>query len=83
MTTTDYDYRVTTINTAITQSDLSKGLAESKVAAQVEQTLKALNREGYEYYNTFPVGVQVRPGCLGGGVKSLSMLVMVFRRAVM
>lgn len=80
MRSNDDDYRVISIETSVTQSDINKGVAGEKVALQVEQTLKTLGREGFEFHNTFPVNVNIKPGCFGTGSGSLSILVMVFRR---
>jgi hypothetical protein len=80
-----FEYRVDAIQAAVTEKDITKGVAGKKVAGQVEMKLKELSKEGYEFYREFPVDVKVQKGCMGvmsKGETNITIIVMVFRRSV-
>lgn len=87
-----YEYKVDAIQATVTDADISKGVAGSVVAGQVELKLKELSKQGFEFYREFPVTVKVKEGCFGsvqklfgqGGSKdpTFTIIVMVFRRPV-
>lgn len=82
----EYEYRVVSIKTGVTEKDFKKGVASSKIAAQVEIQIQNLAREGFEYYRSFPVNVAVKPGCLkalfGAKIETVEVGVMVFRKTI-
>lgn len=88
-----YEYRVDSIQAAITESDINKNVANQKVSAQVEMKLKELMQQGFEFHSQFPVTVKVNPsGCLtlipgigklfAGPVAEVTIIVLVFRRLI-
>lgn len=79
---TQYEYKVVSIQTTITQSDISKNQAGAKVAAQVEIKLQELSKAGWEFYGQYPVDVDVKSGCTGTKTTSATVLVLVFKRPV-
>jgi hypothetical protein len=58
-----YEYKVDSIEAAVTPSDIAKKTAGSKISSQIELKLKELSGKGFEFYNQFPVNVEVKRGC--------------------
>lgn len=81
----EYEYKVDSIQAAISEADLRKGAAGSKVASQVELKLRELSKQGYEYYSEFPVNVTIQRGCRGRKSdkdNEVQLIMMVFRRKI-
>ncbi len=89
---TKYEYKVDSIDAAITPKDIQKGLAPSKITSQVELKLKELSGKGFEFYNQFPVEVAVKKGCFTKLIEALNpqnkisdkitIYTLVFRREI-
>ena len=79
-----YEYKVDVLQAAVSEGDVTNGVAGKKVGSQVEIKLSELAAEGYEFYREFAVPVTIKPGCEFGGNKAydVTFIVMVFRRQI-
>ena len=86
-----YEYKVDSIEAAITPADIAKKTAGSKISTQIELKLKELSGKGFEFYNQFPVNVEVKRGCFATILKLLNVdktpdemtiYTLVFRREI-
>tara|TARA_B100000676_G_C17928763_1_gene759642 strand:+ start:272 stop:532 length:261 start_codon:yes stop_codon:yes gene_type:complete len=77
-----YEYRCVYIETAVSEGDFKDGVAGKKIASQVEIKLTELSEEGYDFYRTFNVPVDIKKGCFGNKElpDNLDLNMMVFRR---
>jgi hypothetical protein len=78
-----YEYKVMPLKAAVTPKDIEDQLASGKVAAQVELILKDRAIEGWEYFNSMEVDVEIQKGCgnlFDKGPNAIKLYQIIFRR---
>jgi hypothetical protein len=81
-----YEYKVNYIEAIVTDKDVSKGVAWSKLTAQTETKLTEMNELGWEFMRSEVIKVEIqKTGCFGsksGESLNANVLIFVFRREV-
>jgi len=82
----NYEYKVSYIDAEVTDTDVSKGVAWSKITAQTETRLTEMNEEGWEFYGSEVIAADIKEtNCWGketGESTSARVLIFIFRRPV-
>src|SRR5262249_29711341 len=81
-----YEYKVDYLEASVTDRDVRKGDAWKKTTAQVEVKLTEWNKNGWEYYRSDVMHVDVKQtNCFGsqtGESVTVNILIMIFRKEV-
>jgi len=81
-----YEYKTDYIEATVTDKDVKKGIAGAKVTAQIETKLTEWGEQGFEFYRSDVVSVEVQEtSCFGkptGETINLSILIFIFRREI-
>lgn len=82
----NYEYSVSYISAEVTDLDIKKGVAWSKITAQTETTLTDMNERGWEFYGSEHISVDIaETSCFGkktGNSTQSGVLIFIFRRSV-
>ena len=71
------------LKAAVTPKDIEDEKASGKVAAQVELILQERAREGWEYFHSMEVDVDIQKGCsnlFDKGPNAIKLYQIIFRR---
>jgi hypothetical protein len=82
----NYEYQVDYLEASVTDRDVKRGDAWKKTSAQVEVKLTEANKQGWEYYRSDVMHVEVKQtNCFGsqtGESITVNILILIFRREV-
>jgi hypothetical protein len=82
----NYEYKVDYIEAIVTDSDVTKGVAWSKITAQTETKLTEWNESGWEFLRSEIINAEIQEtSCFGnktGKSQNRNVLIFVFRRDV-
>ena len=82
----NYEYKVDYIDAKVTDRDVDKGIAWSKITAQTETKLTERNEQGWEFYRSELISTDIaKTNCFGsetGEKTSARVLIFIFRRLV-
>jgi hypothetical protein len=81
-----HEFKIDYIEAVVTDKDVLKGIAGQKVTAQVETKLTEWGEQGWDYYRSEVIRIEVlQTNCFGGKTgkaHSLNLLMFVFRREI-
>lgn len=85
----EYEFVSGWVQVSITERDLKKGIANDIIAGQINNKISEMARDGWEFYQNIPVGVNVlgSSGCLATVLGrnnaekgQYSVYILIFRR---
>jgi hypothetical protein len=81
-----YEYKVDYLEASVTDRDVRKGDAWKKTTGQVEVKLTEANKQGWEYYRSDVMHVDVKQtNCFGsqtGEAVAVNILILIFRKEI-
>jgi hypothetical protein len=81
-----YEYKIDYIEANITDADVKKGVGGAKVTGQIEVKLGEWADQGYEFYRSEVIPLEVhKTGCFGnrtGESTRLRLLMFIFRKEI-
>jgi hypothetical protein len=81
-----YEYKVDYLEASVTDRDVRRGDAWQKTSAQVEVKLTEANKQGWEYYRSDVMHVDVKKtNCFGsqtGESVTVNILILVYRKEI-